>query len=158
MMTATEVVAELESVFGPLFESARNDLALEYPSVEVRKWSSSIGRLTEYDGYDIGIECVFSDARPEESNCVSASVGVWHLSTTPEFNSFGVDWCSGASPTSSAELLSSPIPFEKASTTELAARVPELLSHLRTAVTKWITRDPTPNSAVAADTGHSLID
>ena len=144
-MTASEVVDELERVFAPLFASARHALVDEYPELECRSWSSSTGALTSYDGYDIGIECIFSDARPEETNCVAASVGVWHLSTTPEFNSFGVNWCSGASPASSVDLLRSPLPFERAALFQLVHRLPELIGHLRAAVAAWVSRDLSPN-------------
>lgn len=29
---------------------------------------------------------------------MSAAVGVWHLTTTPEFNTFAVSWCAGDHP------------------------------------------------------------
>jgi hypothetical protein len=91
-MTPSPIVQELETTFQPLFDEARQRLASEYPEFSFETWSSSVGGATSYQGHDIGIECVFPDARPDEANCVAAQVGVWHITTNPELNSYCVTW------------------------------------------------------------------
>jgi hypothetical protein len=136
-MTHQGIVSELEAVFLPLFEHLKDLLSVQYPAYSFHIWSSATGSLTSYQGHDLGIECVFPEAKPQESNCVAASIGVWHLTTSPEICDFGVGWCAGASPEVSGDLLERPLPYSRENAEALAERFPELEDLFLSAVTAW---------------------
>jgi hypothetical protein len=140
-MNSSEIVNQLVSVFVPLFETLRQRLAESYPSLRFEMWSSPTGSETTYVGFDVGIECIFDDARDEEANCVAASIGAWHLNTCPEFDTFDVAWCNGISPSEYIDLLPNPIPVDQSNLSELAARFPELEFQLRAAIAARVARE-----------------
>jgi hypothetical protein len=134
------VVVELERRFLPLLDRARQQLALEYPAYSFEIWSSATGSETSYKGYDIGIECILPDAKDHEANCVSASVGVHHITTAPELCNLGVDWCAGEHPNVSATFLDHPLPFTAAALDAAERDVPRLIAALRQALDAWTAR------------------
>jgi hypothetical protein len=133
-MPENPVVAALEEAFMPLLTAARNQLASQFPACTFNVWSSSTGSLTSYQGHDVGIECVFPDVKPEDANCVAAEIGIWHLTTHAEFNSYGVAWCSGDHPEISLELLDQPRPFSSEELVALTDMFPQILATFRRAI------------------------
>lgn len=133
-------MSQLEAVFLPPLNQAKTELSREYPKFSFKVWSSSIGSATPYQGHDLGIECEFPDARDEEANCVALEVGVWHLTTEPEFNSFSVDWCNGTHPNISAHMLEQPVPVSPVSVSRFGPTLRQLLAVFRRAVEAWSSR------------------
>jgi hypothetical protein len=134
------VVSQLEITFLPLLNRATDELVREYPHLVFRVWSSSSGSATPYQGHDLGIECQLVDARGDEANCLALEIGVWHITTEPKFNTFGVDWCDGTHPEISTEKLHRPMPVSPASLSQLARDFPELLTVFRQAIKAWSSR------------------
>ena len=57
-----------------------SELQHQYPSYQFQVWSSPIGRLTGYQGHDLGVECLF---KPESTGDVVLSIDLCHLTSKP---------------------------------------------------------------------------
>jgi hypothetical protein len=134
------VIEQFEAALLPHLNEARARIASEYPALDFRVWSSSTGALTEYQGYDVGIECLFSDAGPDEANCVAISVGIWHITTEAQLLEAGVNWCQGTHPDVSAELIAQPVAFSEEALANVVAELPVLLGVFDAALRAWISR------------------
>jgi hypothetical protein len=70
------------------------ELVRKYPDVRLHTFSGSVGSLTDYQGYHIGVECLFPDAQLDHDDLVVLTVDFRHITTTPEMNA-DVTWGRG---------------------------------------------------------------
>jgi hypothetical protein len=132
-----EVISDLEKRFLPHLESLKTRLEAVYPNYRLRVWSSSTGSRTEYQGHDLGLECIFPDAADEESDCVALMIGVKHLTTEPLLCNASVGWGQGASPDAQVELVADPVRYSEATAGDVESRISELVRVFEVAVSSW---------------------
>jgi hypothetical protein len=77
------IVKQLEDMFLPHFRQCAEELRGMFPSATFNVYSSSIGALTDWQGHDIGIECLLPDVPREQADNVAFSISVFHLTTLP---------------------------------------------------------------------------
>src|SRR5271169_2415575 len=78
------LVEQAEALFGSDMERLASDMQKRFPEFRFNLWRGPVGSLTEYQGYDIGVECVFQTIGPHDSVSVSLSVELCHLTSTPK--------------------------------------------------------------------------
>ncbi len=132
-MSDHSIVQELERRFLPSLHKMAEEISREFPSVKVNVWSHSIGSRTNYQGHNIGIECLFSNANLDQVDNVALSIDVKHLTTVPEIVSADVCW-GHPSGYIEAELLQVPVAFDEDVLGKLEDGLQELYSALRTAI------------------------
>src|SRR6185369_2832057 len=106
-------------------------LRRRYPRLKIDTWSSPVGSLSEYQGHDVGIDCLNPYAPPDETDNVALSIGVKHLTTDPILCEASVCWGAGGPPTGAPaihlDLLPEPVPWSLAALEVIEARLPELI-------------------------------
>jgi hypothetical protein len=129
----TNVVQELEKRLLPSLQKVAEEISKQFPRVKASVWSSPVGSLTDLQGHDLGIDCLITDAGPDETDSVALSVGVRKLTTTPLIDQAGVCW-GASSGQVEAELYPDPIEVTDESLQELEAQLPFLYDALKRAV------------------------
>jgi hypothetical protein len=127
------VVEQLENRLMPPLKQAVAVLQREFLSFRIAIWSSSVGSLTQYQGHDVGIDCLLPDAPPEQPDNVCLSIGVRHVTTTPEICDASVCW---GAPSGDIELdvVDEPLPFSAEMMSRIEAELPRLVDALRIAL------------------------
>jgi len=77
------LISELENELLPKFTDWAKRLRAECPNVQAKVFSYSVGSLTPYQGYIIGIDCLLADVPDDRPDNVALGVDVQHLTTTP---------------------------------------------------------------------------
>ena len=135
------IVAKLEHTFLPLFHDAAEVIGAEYPEYKFSACSWSIGGATEYQGHNIGVQCIFPDASDDEADNVAALIGAKHLTSQPKLCEAYVAWGEGNHPDVTIDLLDTPILFSEQTLQQVANHVPQLLAIFRQAVQSWSVRE-----------------
>lgn len=84
------LVKKLEERLLPDFESVAEKIRTIISDVSVQVYSSSIGSLTEFQGHDFWIDCIFIKPISETDN-VALGVELCHITTIPRIYA-GVTW------------------------------------------------------------------
>ena len=116
------------------FEGLAEQLSTRFPNVVARAFSGSVGSLTEYQGYHVGVECLLTDAPDNRPDNVALSVDLWHLTTTPKVDA-GVCW-GHPSGHSEAEFRPGPLEVSSEILNELYVELPRLYESLVEAVNR----------------------
>ena len=124
--TREAVIRMLEDAFLDRLEVLRTRLSADFPRCAFNVWSSPVGSTDDHDGWDVGLDCVFTDVAPEQSRCVVLSVGVMHLGAEPMVSNAGVDWCWGLHPGVTLDLMPEAVRFGDSTLQELAGQWPRL--------------------------------
>ena len=74
------LVEHIERLFLPEVQRVASEMRDRYSSLQFNVWHAPEGSLTDYQGYSLGMECVFPKVVPSN---VALSVEVCHLTTTP---------------------------------------------------------------------------
>ena len=119
----------------PLLRSIADDIAREHPDVKVQVWDGPVGSLTELQGHDFGVECLFHDRAADETDTVALSINVAHLTTHPKLTSLDVCW-GHPSGTLEIDVLADRIDLDDAALERILAELPRLASALRSAVVR----------------------
>src|SRR5262245_9498714 len=77
---------KIESDILALFRRKADELSMKYPNVKARAYSSPVGSATQYQGHGIAIDCLLTNAPIDQSDNVSLSVSLCHLTTQPKIN------------------------------------------------------------------------
>jgi hypothetical protein len=85
------LVQQIEALFLPELERLASQMRGQFPALRFNVWHSSTGRLTEYQGFDVGLECVFPKLGTDAANNVALSIELCHLTSTPRLMA-GVGW------------------------------------------------------------------
>jgi hypothetical protein len=132
-MSDYNVIQDLERRFLPSLHKMAEEISQELPNVEAKVYSYSVGSRTDYQGHDIGIDCLFSDATHNQVDNVALSISVRHLTTIPEFDSADVCW-GHPSGYVEAELLQVPVAVNEDVLVKLEDGLEELYNALRAAI------------------------
>jgi hypothetical protein len=76
------------------FKTFAQALAQHYPDVKLHTFNEPVGSLTDYQGYHVGIECLFADAPLDTDDLVALEVNFRHLTTAPQMSA-DVTWGQG---------------------------------------------------------------
>ena len=90
------LVEQVKQLFLPDLERLASEMRQRFPALELNVLHYPVGPLTEYQGYDVGVECVFPQAAPHAADNVALTIGFCHLTSTPKVMA-GVGWGSGYS-------------------------------------------------------------
>ncbi len=132
-VNVASIVQELEQRLLPGLQKVAGEISKQFPKVKANVWSSPVGSLTDLHGHDLGIDCLLTEAGPDETDTVALSVTVRHLSTTPLIDQASVCW-GAPSAHAEAELYPDPIEVTEDSLQELESRSPLLYDILKRAL------------------------
>ena len=76
------LVIQVEKLFLPEVERLASEMRQLFPALKFNVWRSPVGVLTQYQGYDFGVECVFPTNTVNISDNVALSVELFHLTST----------------------------------------------------------------------------
>lgn len=85
------LVAKLEEKLLPEFRKIADRINQTIPNVMASAYGSSVGSLTQFQGYSFGIDCILTDASDDETDNVALDVCLGYLTTTPRICA-GVGW------------------------------------------------------------------
>ena len=108
-----------------------------FPHVTIKVYSHSVGGRTEYQGWDVGIDCLFPDKNPDECDNVAISIGIKYTTTEPEISEADVSW--GAEVEGDGceiDLLEEPIPYSEENLQLIESGLRNLFVNLRNALTR----------------------
>jgi hypothetical protein len=126
-------VSQLRAGLLPILQVWEQKLRREYPDVTTKIYDCPIGQRTDWQGHDIGIECLFKNTAPEWPDNLAMSVSLKHLRKTPSIDSADVVWGHPGGYVE-ASLLSASIEFSSDRLAELIERLPELFTALKQAI------------------------
>jgi len=141
-LDVTNVVQELENRFLSGLQGVAKEIAEQFPGVKAIVWSSPVGSLTDYQGHDLGIDCLLTAAGPDQPDNVALIIGVRHLTTTPLIDRAGVGW-GDPSVRVEAELFPEPMEVTTEALQEIETRLPLLYDALKRAVRRGRPPDET---------------
>jgi hypothetical protein len=117
----------------PILQAWEQELRREYPDLMTNIYDWTVGKLTNWQGHDIGIECTFQNVAPEWPDTVALSVSLKHLDKTPSIDAADVAW-GAPSGYVEASVLPASIEFSSDRLVELIERLPELFTALKQAI------------------------
>lgn len=83
MLNMHPLAQHVEELFLPELERLASQLSGQFPALTFNVWHSPTGTLTEYQGYDVGLECVFPKSADDGPDNVALSIDLCHLTSTP---------------------------------------------------------------------------
>ncbi len=81
-----DLVRQLENLLLGQFRVYTDQLSSKFPKIQAQLYSHSIGAINKNDAYDIGIECLLTDASPDQPDNIALTVSLYHLTTEPRIN------------------------------------------------------------------------
>jgi hypothetical protein len=85
------LVQQIEESFLPELERHASQMRAQFPALRFHVWRSPTGTLTDYQGYDVGLECVFPQVAQDAPDNLALSIDLCHLTSTPRLMA-GVGW------------------------------------------------------------------
>jgi hypothetical protein len=146
---ANPIVEKLEKHILPRLEQIATQLRRDFPHIEITTWSSATGSaVTDNPWHDMGIDCMFPDAPPDEANNVALLIGCMQINCNPRLSDLCVCWGAGARASSiSVDLLAFPIPWTSNTIDEIKRALPTLFETLIAALQNpyppELSQDPT---------------
>jgi hypothetical protein len=126
-------VSKFRASLLPILQTWEHELRREYPDVMMNIYDWPVGKLTDWQGHDIGIDCMFKNAAPEWPDNLPLSVSLKHLHKTPSIDSAEVVW-GHPSGYVEASVLPASVEFSPDRLVELIERLPELFTALKQAI------------------------
>src|SRR5215813_9807995 len=77
------LINQIEELFLPEMQRLASDLQKQYPALQFKVWRGPVGSLTEYQGYALGVDCLFPKVPQNATNNVALCVDVCHLTSAP---------------------------------------------------------------------------
>jgi hypothetical protein len=74
---------ELKARFLRPLQELAEALRRQVPGRQLRVYEGPVGSATEYQGYDVGIECLLPNVSPDQPDNVALQIGVCHLTSKP---------------------------------------------------------------------------
>jgi hypothetical protein len=131
-LDVANLVQDLESRLLPGLQRVAQEITQQFPRVKAMVWSASVGSRTDYQGHDLGIDCLLTDARQDQTDNLALVIGIAHVTTVP---SIEASVCWGApSGRTEAELFPASTEVTPEIVHELEERLPLLYEALREAV------------------------
>ena len=85
------LVKKLEEKLLPEFEKVAAKIREEIPNILITVYSGEVGSATQFQGYDFGMDCIFTNASDDETDNVALDVCLGYLTTKPRICA-GVGW------------------------------------------------------------------
>jgi len=126
-------VSQLRTSLLPILQSCERELKKEHPNLTTNIYDWPIGKLTSWQGHEIGIECLFKNIAPEWPDNIAFSVSLKHLNKTPSIDSADVVW-GHPSGYIEASLLPASVEFSSDSLAKVDEGLPELFGALQQAI------------------------
>ena len=126
-------VSQLRASLLPILQAWEQELRREHSDVTINIYDGSVGKLTNWQGHDIGIECIFKHAAPEWPDHVALSVSLKHVHKTPSIDSADIVW-GYPSGYVEANVVPVSVEFSPDRLVELIERLPELFTALKEAI------------------------
>jgi hypothetical protein len=104
----------------------------KFPTIRTRVFSSVTG--VDNHIHVLGLECLFTDADPDESDLVALCVATEHINTSPEVH-VDISW-GHPSGLVEADLFKTPTEFSKSTLDAIEAGLPELYETLIAVIDK----------------------
>lgn len=124
------IVQGLEKRFLPIIKRLAEEISNEFPHVKTNILSFSIGSLTTYQGYTIGIECLLPENSSNQTDNVALTIETMHLTSLPKVT---VDMCWGDGKLEE-ELFSGPIEITEDVFEEIEAELPRMYNRLKESI------------------------
>ena len=133
-MNATEPSPSenLERRLLPLLTECATRLSAVFDRVKIKTFHGSVGKLTEYQGHHVGIDCLLP-VNGDECDNIGLEISIRHIDVAPELDSACVVW-GHPSGYIEAELLDDPRPFSSQELDRLVEELPALCRALETAL------------------------
>jgi hypothetical protein len=126
------IVESLEQKLLTPFRGLADHLSSQFPNLVINVYSQSVGSLTEYQGHQIVIDCLFIDAPLDQPDNVALCIDLQHLTTNPRIDA---DVCWGhPSGHVEAEFSAEPLDVSDKVLNDLYADLPRLYDSLIEAV------------------------
>jgi hypothetical protein len=132
---SSDWVARLEQRLLPQLGAIADELAAEFPAVDISVYCGPVGNLTEWQGHDFGIDCVFDRAKAEVSDNLALTIDLAHLTTRPQLTGLDVYW-GYPDATHELALISDPVDLDDAALDRIEAALPQLVAALRSALAR----------------------
>jgi hypothetical protein len=78
------LVEQIDELFLPELQRLASDLQQRYAHLGFNVWHSTVGSLTDYQGYDFGVECRFPNVTQKGTDNLALTIGLCHLTSTPK--------------------------------------------------------------------------
>lgn len=75
------LVRQIGELFLPELERLASQMREQFPALTFNVWHSPTGALTEYQGWDVGLECVIPQAGKDAPDNVAVMIGLCHLNS-----------------------------------------------------------------------------
>jgi hypothetical protein len=128
-----DTVSQLRAGLLPILQAWEQELSREYLDVTTRIYDGPVGKLTDWNGHDIGIECLFKNAARELPDHLALSISLKHLHKMPSIDSAYVVWGHPGG-NIEASVLPTPVEFSPDRLVELIEQLPELFTALKQAI------------------------
>ncbi len=77
------LVAQIVDLFFPELQRVASELQQKHPGLQFNVWQGRVGSATEYQGYALGVECIFPTTSENATNNVALCIDMCHLTTAP---------------------------------------------------------------------------
>jgi hypothetical protein len=124
-------VSQLRLGLSPILQVWERELEAEHPGMTISICDCPVGSGTDWNGHNIGIECMFNEAVPDSPDSLALLVSLKHLHKVPEIISADVVWGHGPI---EASALPACIEFSPDQLAELLKRLPELFIAFKQAI------------------------
>lgn len=122
-----------QSILPQLRESA-DRLRSQFPTVDVEVFEGDVGSATDYQGYHLGLDCVFKDITSLElPNGIALEISIKHVQTAPTIDTADVVW-NHPSGRVVADILPEPVTMSEAHVHALSQGIPTLVLALEQAI------------------------
>ena len=78
------LVTQIEELFLPDVQRLASEMQLRHPSLRFNVWHGAVGSQTDYQEYDLGVECCFPRVDSNVPDSVALMVDVCHLTSVPK--------------------------------------------------------------------------
>jgi hypothetical protein len=130
------IASELEARFWPALRELANRVTSEFPAVKTHTHSLSVGKSTEYQGWQLELDCLLPDA-DWRSDTVGLIIGLRHLTTEPELDKLEVGWGDGGGP-GEVDLLREPVTLNPEAWNAIEIQLSVLSEALRSAIAQGL--------------------
>lgn len=125
-MEKLRVIEQCRAQVLPLCEKVAERISIELPHVRTNVFEGSVGAATTYQGHHFGVECLFPDALPSESDNVALVVDVGTMEGVFQISA-GVCWGQGEHEGGvGAQLLPQHTPVSEAALAQVIEGLPRL--------------------------------
>src|SRR5262245_59870688 len=126
-------VSQLRVSLLPILQVWQQELRREYPDVTMNIYDWPVGSLTDWNGHNIGIECIFKETAPDSPDNLALTVSLMHVHEAPSLVSADVVW-GHPSGYVEASVLPGCVEFSPDHLAKLIKRLPELFTALKQAI------------------------